>query len=291
MTHIFRVRQICNPAADCKLGGARRPPWRSAIVSGALILLTACASAPAVKPELITLTVLAAASLKEAFTELGTVFETRNSGVTVVFNFAGSQQLAQQLSQGAPADVFASAHHKQMETAIEAGRVISGSAQTFAGNRLVVIFPQDNPAGLVTLQDLARPGLKIVLADKAVPVGQYSLDFLDLAAQDSAFTPAFKAAVLKNVMSYEESVRVVLGKVALGEADAGIVYASDISGENANQVGRLDLPDRLNTLAAYPIAVIKDSANPALAQAFVDWVLSPEGQTILAKHGFIAVKP
>ena len=244
-------------------------------------------SAPA---EPVDLNVFAAASLTDAFGEIGKLFEADHPGVTAVFNFAGSQQLAQQINEGAPADVFASANKKQMDVVIEAGGIVSGTEQTFAKNRLVVIFPKDNPAGLADLQDLAKPDLKLVLAAKEVPVGQYSLDFLDKAVADQTFAPTFKDDVLKNVVSYEDNVKAVLTKVALGEADAGIVYLSDISGADADKIDRIEIPDELNVIASYPIAPIKESENPDLAQAFIDLVLSQEGQDILAKYNFIPVK-
>ncbi|MFN8457629.1 MAG: molybdate ABC transporter substrate-binding protein [Anaerolineae bacterium] len=234
-----------------------------------------------------SLTVFAAASLTDAFNEIGQKFTAEHPGLTFTFNFAGSQQLAQQLGQAAPADVFASANKKQMDVAIEAGRVISGTQKTFVRNRLVVIYPKDNPAGLTQLQDLTKPGLKLILAAKEVPVGQYSLDFLTKAITDTVFTPTYMDEVLKNVVSYEDNVKSVLAKVSLGEGDAGIVYTSDITGEGADKVGRLDIPDNLNTLATYPIAVVSDSANATQAQAFVDYVLSPVGQEILKNYGFI----
>lgn len=233
------------------------------------------------------LNVFAAASLTEAFNEMGQTFSAEHPGVTLTFNFAGSQQLAQQLGQAAPADVFASANKTQMQVAIDVGRIISGTQKTFVRNRLVVIYPGDNLAGLTQLQDLAKPGLKLILAAKEVPVGQYSLDFLGKAITDTAFSPTYMDDVLKNVVSYEENVRSVLTKVSLGEGDAGIVYTSDITGESADKVGRLDIPDSLNTLATYPIATVSDSAAPAQAQAFVDYVLSPAGQAVLEKYGFI----
>lgn len=234
-----------------------------------------------------TLTVLAAASLTESFTELGKLFEFKNQGVTVTFNFAGSQQLAQQLAQGAQADVFASANTKYMDAAVESGRVDEADPRTFALNRLVVIFPKENPAGLTELKDLAKPGLKLDLADESVPVGKYSLEFLDKAMADPAFDPQFKENVLKNVVSYEITVKAVLTKVVLGEADAGIVYITDITPDAAGKVGTLNIPDALNTIASYPIAPISDSKNPNLAQAFVDLVLSPEGQQIMTEYGFL----
>jgi len=239
----------------------------------------------------VTITVFAAASLTDPFTEIGLLFEAAQPEVRVVFNFAGSQQLAQQLSQGAPADLFASANQKQMAAAVASGRVLAGKPKILAQNRLVVIFPQDNPAGLKRLQDLAKPGLTLVLAAEVAPAGQYALDFLAKASQEPAFGPHFKEQTLKNVVSFEQNVRAVLIKVALGEADAGIVYSSDLSGRHAGEIGHLDIPDHLNTLATYLAAPTRDSPNPGQAQAFVNFLLSPAGQEILAKHGFIPLAP
>jgi molybdate transport system substrate-binding protein len=241
-------------------------------------------------PDPVTLTVFAAASLTDAFTEIGGQFEAANPEIDLVFNFAGSQQLAQQLSQGAPADVFASANQRQMAVVITSGRIAPDAPQTFAQNRLVVIFPKDNPVGISRLQDLARPGLNLVLAGKAVPAGGYALDFLAKADQDADFGPNFKDKTLQNVVSYEQNVRAVLVKVSLGEADAGIVYLSDINGSNARNVGYVDIPDRLNIIASYPLAPIGDSPNLRPAQAFINFVLSSPGQEILANHGFLPFK-
>jgi molybdate transport system substrate-binding protein len=237
----------------------------------------------------IDLNVFAAASLTDPFGEITKEFESSHSGVHVVLNFAGSQQLAQQINQGAPADVFASANQAQMRAVIQAGEIVSGTQQTFVKNRLVVIYPKNNPAGVKELKDLAKPGLKLVFAAKDVPVGQYSLEFLNKAIADPDFGSTYHEAVLKNVVSYEDNVKAVLAKVALGEADAGIVYASDISGEDAGKVCRLDIPDALNVIATYPIAALKTSQNPELAQAFINLVLSPEGQDLLAKYNFIPI--
>jgi molybdate transport system substrate-binding protein len=238
-----------------------------------------------------TIFVLAAASLTEPFSELGRQFEAQNPHTKVEFSFAGSQQLAQQLSQGAPGDVFASASQKYMNSVVQANRVAKDKAQIFAKNRLVVIYPKDNPAGLEDLQGLAKPGLKLILATKEVPVGEYSLDFLDKASNDPAFSPMFKAAVLKNVVSFEENVKAVYTKIALGEADAGFVYLSDITSDGAGQVGSLDIPEALNVIAAYPIAAISDSKHPDLAIAFIDLVMSPAGQQVLQKYHFMSAFP
>jgi molybdate transport system substrate-binding protein len=236
-----------------------------------------------------TLTVMAAASLTESFTELGLIFESQHEGVTVAFNFAGSQALAEQLAQGADVDVFASASNKYMTAAIDAGRVTADASSVFAYNRLVVIYPKDNPGGIAELKDLAKEGLKVDLADASVPVGQYALDFLDKASADANFGSQFKEDVLNNVVSYEENVKAVVTKISLGEADAGIVYVTDITADAAELVGTLEIPDELNTIATYPIAPIADSKNADLAQAFVAFVLSSEGQAILAKYNFVSV--
>ena len=269
------------------------PPWLSLIRIVAAFAIVAACGAPQPIPAgntPATLTVYAAASLTQAFAELGDRFEAQHPGVEVVFNFAGSQQLAQQLAQGAPGDIFASADAAQMSVAIERGRVRPGAPRDFARNRLVVVYPRDNPAGLVALQDLAKPGLRgrLVIADAAVPAGAYTLAFLDKASADPRYGVHFKDAVLGNAGSHEENIRAVLSKVVLGEAFAGIVYESDAASQ-AGEVGRIEIPDVLNVLATYPIAPIADSAHPDLAQAFVDFVLSPGGQDVLAEHGFLRV--
>lgn len=233
------------------------------------------------------LIVFAAASLTDAFGEIAQNFATAYPGSTISYNFAGSQQLAQQLGQGAPADVFASANASQMGVAIEEGRVVSGTQHTFVRNQLVVIYPADNPAGVNTLHDLAKEDLKIVFAAPEVPVGNYTLQYLAKASASPDFTATYSETVLANVVSYEENVRSVLTKVQLGEADAGIVYSSDITPDAAEAVGKIDIPDELNVLASYPIAPVADAVNPELAQAFIAYVSGEEGQAVLAKYGFI----
>jgi molybdate transport system substrate-binding protein len=245
---------------------------------------------PPTQPPAVTLNVFAASSLTASFGDIGKAFEAAHPGVTITFNFAGSQQLATQINAAAPADVFASANQAQMDVVTKAGRIDPSASKPFVNNRLVVIFPKANPAGIQTLQDLAKPGLKLILADKSVPVGQYALNFLDNAVKDGSFGASYKDNVLKNVVSYELDVKSVLAKVALGEADAGIVYTTDAATDTTGQTIQLAIPDNLNVIAVYPIAVVKDSANLSLAQAFVDFVLSPDGQAILTKYGFIPIQ-
>jgi len=231
------------------------------------------------------LTVFAAASLTDAFKEIGEQFKQQTPGVTVESNFAGSQQLRTQLEQGAVADVFASANTKEMNTAIQSGLVVSGTQKTFVRNRLAVIVPKDNPAGIKELTDLAKPGLKIVLADASVPVGGYALTVLEKMNAD--FGATFSQTVLSNVVSYENDVKQVVAKIQLGEGDAGIVYSSDVTPGAATKVTKIDIPDKYNVLATYPIAVLKSAPQADLAAKFMAYVLSADGQAILQKWGFV----
>lgn len=269
----------------------RRALWVTtlAVTTLALLLFAAACTPRLQKPAQNdrSLTVLAAASLVEAFKELGTAFEAHHAGVQVIFNFAGSQQLAQQIAGGAAADVFASASEKDMHAALQTGRVDASSPRTFTRNRLVVIVSPGGNVAASRLADLGQPGLKLVMAAAEVPAGRYSLEFLEKAAADPDLGPSFRAAVLANVVSYEDNVRAVLTKVTLGEADAGIVYASDAAGEKAGGVRVIEIPEALNVTAVYPIAALNDGPQPELAQAFIDLALSPEGQEILAKYGFL----
>ncbi len=235
------------------------------------------------------LTVFAAASLTDAFNEIGEKFKQQNHGATVDFNYAGSQQLRTQLEQGAVADVFASANTAEMNNAIQSGLVVSGTQKTFVRNRLAVIVPKDNPGAIHELKDLARPGLKIVLAAPGVPVGGYALAALNKMNAD--FGATFSQTVLSNVVSQEDNVKQVVAKIQLGEGDAGIVYSSDVTPDAAAKVAKIDSPDKYNALATYPVAVLKAAPQADLAAKFIDYVLSPNGQAILTKWGFIPAKP
>jgi len=243
----------------------------------------------AITPQPRTLTVFAAGSLIETFTDLGAQFETAHEGIRVQFNFAGSQRLRAQLEQGARTDVFASANVKEMNAAVAAGIVAADAPMAFAHNRLVVIFPADNPGGIRALGDLARSGLKLDVADVSVPVGQYTADMLEKMARDPAYGEAFRAGVLANVVSREENVKAVVTKVALGETDAGVVYASDVTPQAAPQLGTVEIPDRFNQVATYPVAVVHRPAELDLGRQFVAFILSEAGQRILAVHGLIPV--
>jgi molybdate transport system substrate-binding protein len=233
------------------------------------------------------LVVFAASSLTDAFNEVKAVLEAAHPNLAVSFNYAATSALRTQIEQGAKADVFASANEAQMNTAITNG-IIEGEPHIFTTNRLVVIAPVHSTA-VASLADLAKPGIKLVLAAKEVPVGGYSRDSFNKMDASGRFEPDFAAKVLANLVSEEANVRQVVGKVALGEADAGVSYTTDVTADVAAQLRTIAVPDGFNVLATYPFAVVKGAPNPEAAQAFIAFVLSPGGQAIMAKWGFGAI--
>lgn len=234
-----------------------------------------------------TLRVFAAASLSDAFTEMGRRFERGHPGWRVRTSFAGSQQLASQLEQGATADVFASADERWMSD-VGSHHLLADDAQTFAHNRLVVIVPNTNPGRVRRIQDLSRRGIKLVVGADAVPVGHYSRALLRNLSAVPDYGREFAANVLRNVVSEEENVKSVVGKVQLGEADAGIVYRSDVTAAVAPFVRVFEVPPAANVVASYPIAVLREAPSADAARAFVTLALSPEGQQILGRHGLMS---
>jgi molybdate transport system substrate-binding protein len=246
-------------------------------------------STPGVDPAKEELVVFAASSLTDAFQALATQFEALHPETRIILNFASTQQLAIQLAQGAEADVFASADLKHMLDIEKAGRIDQGVEQNFVNNWLVVLIPNSNPGSITELADLTKPGLKVILVDKAVPAGAYALEILDQATQDPAYGNDFKSSVLNNVVSYEANVRALVSKIALGEADAGIAYSSDGVGSAADQVRVIAIPPDFNVKAQYFIGKVNDSAHPAEADQFIDFILSKEGQAVLKDYGFIPI--
>lgn len=253
-----------------------------------LLFSVACAPTPAASVVMTSgsLTVYAAASLTSAFKEIGQQFEQTNPGTKVEFNFAGSQDLVAQIAQGAKADVFASADLKNMD-ALKKQELVGSEPQVFARNRLVVIVPKANHAGIQTLTDLAKPGIKLIVADKTVPVGNYTLQMLDKLSADASYGARFKDAVLKNVVSQENNVKAVLSKISLDEGDAGVVYTTDAQ-TAADKVTNLAVPDAFNVIALYPIAVVKGAPQAELATEWVTFVQSADAQMILLKYGFVS---
>lgn len=227
--------------------------------------------------------VFAAASLQRVFTAAAAQI---GEPPRLSFNFAGSQQLALQLSQGAEADVFASADERWMLDAEKRG-LLAAPARIFARNRLVVITPAGNPGRIDRLADLARPGVKVVLAADAVPAGRYSREALSKLGTAGGLGDGYAAGVLANLVSEEENVEAVATKVQLGEADAGIVYVSDLSPQRRAAVRTLEIPAAANVIAAYYIAPLKDAADAAGARAFIAWLASHAGRRLVAEHGFL----
>lgn len=252
-----------------------------------LLLPGALVAAPLAAQQ--TLTVFAAASLTEAFTDIGKAFEQAHPGVTVRLNFAGSQVLATQLEQGARADVLATADQRWMTYAKE-HNLLSSAPATFARNRLVVVLPRSNPGYVDKLQDLTRPGLKLVLAGAQVPVGAYSREALRRLTAAPGFPAAYDRLVLGNLVSEEENVRAVVAKVQLREADAGIAYVTDVSPRSREALTLLEIPDPYNPIAEYPVAAVAGGQAP-LADAFIALVLSAEGQRFLVARGFLPPGP
>ena len=214
--------------------------------------------------------VFAAASLTAAFTEIGEQYTVANGGTKVTFNFAGSQALATQIQQGAPADVFAAADLTNMDKVKD----LTGTPRNFASNRLQIVVEKGNPRNIQRLDDLASSGLKVVLAAPEVPAGRYAAEILG------------KAGVPVQPVSQEDNVKAVVTKVSLGEADAGIVYVTDVTA-GGDKVEGVEIPEDQNVLAAYPIATVKEGSAQDQAQAFVDLVLSAEAQQVLKEHGFL----
>jgi molybdate transport system substrate-binding protein len=254
----------------------------------ASMLLLSLTAAPALGAQTSAapreITVYAAASLTDAFSELGKLMEQDSLPTRVRYNFAGSQQLAVQLEQGARADVFASADQRWMDYVRER-HLTAGPSKIFTHNRLVVILPRSNPGHVRALQDLARRGVKLVVGAEAVPVGKYTREMFRRLERHPGFPPAYEDNVLANVVSQEENVKSVVAKVQLGEADAGVVYRSDVTPRVAPGVTVLEIPDDANVLASYPIAVLTGTADSAAARAFLALLVGPEGRRVLAKHG------
>jgi molybdate transport system substrate-binding protein len=236
----------------CGGGGARAGSSTSSSVSG-------------------TVTVLAAASLTEAFTTLAHDFERQHPGTKVVLSFGPSSGLAQQVVQGAPADVFASASATTMQQVVDAGD--AAAPRSFARNVLEIAVPPANPAGVSRLADLATPTVKVALCQPQVPCGAVAAQVLK------------KAGVAVRPVTQEADVKAVLSKVALGEVDAGLVYATDVRAAK-DAVRGIEIPADVNASTTYPIATLDSAPNPAGAQAFVDLVLSDAGRTALADAGF-----
>jgi molybdate transport system substrate-binding protein len=241
----------------------------SALALAAVLAVTATGCGSDDSGSKQTLTVFAASSLTRTFTELGRQFEAEHHGVTVRLGFGGSSDLVEQIRSGAPADVFASADTKNMDKLGDAAT----DPRSFASNTLEIAVPPGNPAGITDLQDLTKPGVKLVVCAPEVPCGT--------ATQSVARS----ASLTLKPVSEEQSVTDVLGKVASGEADAGVVYVTDVKGAGSKVEG-ITFPEAAGAVNVYPIAALRDAKQSRLAQEFVDLVLGRDGQQVLADAGF-----
>ncbi len=261
-----------------------RSGWRQrgmplAALLAALLVLTASACGGR---DRTTVTVFAAASLTEAFTDLAAAFEAQHEDLTIALNFAGSSTLRAQIESGARADLFASADLRQQAPLAEAGW-LRGETVVFARSAMVIVTPADNPAQLTSAADLARPGITLVLAGEEVPAGRYAREALRALA--ATYGADYPPAVLGNLVSNETNVRAVLTKVELGEADAGVVYRTDaaISGDAVHVIL---FPEGAAPLAEYTISRLRDGPQPEGADAFLAFLQSAPGAAILDRHGF-----
>jgi molybdate transport system substrate-binding protein len=220
-----------------------------------------------------SLTVLAAASLTDAFNKIGEQFKAKHAGLDLKFSYAGSPTLVTQIQQGAPADVFASADQANVQKVVDAG-LNSGAPRVFARNKLQIVVEAGNPKQIQNVADLAKPGVKFDACAPGVPCGTYATNVFN------------RANVKVTPVSQEDSVKAVATKVSLGEADAGIVYTTDVKAGGARVAG-VTIPDDLNVTASYPIVPLKTAPNKKAADAFIGFVTGPEGQKTLASYGFL----
>jgi molybdate transport system substrate-binding protein len=258
------------------------------LLTGALAVTAGCGSSGASgssspSASSTKLTVFAAASLDKVFPQIAAAFRQSHPGVTVTFNFAGTDTLATQIEQGAPADVFAGASTKFGDELF--GKGLIDTPQIFATNALVVVVPAADPAHLSSLRDLAKPGVKLVIGDATVPIGAYTRKVL--GNLDAVYGAGYSAEVTRNVVSETLDVTSILTAVSLGNADAGFVYVTDARSAG-DHVKTIALPAAAQAIASYPIGVVKASKSAATAQQFAAFVLGPQAQAILRAAGFAA---
>jgi molybdate transport system substrate-binding protein len=249
-----------------------------------VLLLAACSSTASGSPNTsgnTPLTVLAAASLTKVFPKIGAEFAKQHPGTTFGWSFAGTDTLTTQIEQGAPADVFAGASMKYGDQL--SGEGLIGAPKPFATNSLVLIVPPDNPANISSPKGLTTPGIKLVIGAETVPVGSYTRTVL--VNLNALYGDGYDQKVLANVVDNEEAVTGVLQKVQMGEGDAGFVYVTDAAGAG-DAVKTIELPVAAEATATYPIALVKASKEQTLADQFVNFVLSPPAQQILADAQF-----
>jgi len=254
-----------------------------AVTALCVAVLAACSTTSGARGT-TELTVFGAASLKTALEAVTSAYGTANPGTSITVSTDSSAALETQIEQGAPADVFLSADATNPRKLVDGG-FASGEPVTFAGNKLTIIVPVDNPAGIATPADLAKDGLRIVAAGDEVPITTYAAQLVENVAAEPGAPSDFAAAYAANVASKEDSVSGVVSKIELGEGDAGIVYVTDATA--ANGVESIAVPDAVNVPATYAGVVVGASSNQEAAGAFLRWLAGPDGQAILSEFGFL----
>ena len=230
------------------------------------------------------LTIYGAASLKGALDKAKAAYEAANPGTTLTVSTDSSSALETQIEQGAPADVFLSADTTNPKKLVDKG-LADGDPVSFAGNKLTIIVPTANPAGITSPKDLARTGVKVIAAGDAVPITKYATQLVQNLAKEAGYPADFVAAYTANIASKEDNVKALVAKIELGEGDAGIVYVTDAKA--SNKVKTIDVPATANVPATYDGVVVKASRNAAAARAFLAWFAGPDGQAILSDLGFL----
>ena len=255
------------------------------------VLVAACSSAggvsatsPPPSEVSVQLTIFAAASLKNMLAEAETAYEAAHSGTDLTISTDSSAALATQIEQGAPADVFLSADTTNPQKLVDGG-FASGQVVPFAGNKLTLIVPTDNPAGIQSPADLAKPGLRIIAAGDEVPITKYASQLVENLAAEADDPEGFVAGYVANVASKEDNVSAIVSKIELGEGDAGIVYATDAAA--SDEVTRIEIPDAANVPATHSGVVVGASTNRDAAAAFLGWLSGPDGQEVLSSFGFL----
>lgn len=270
--------------AGCSSSAATAAPTLVAANSGPA-RTDSVTTAPAATAAPANLTIYGAASLKSALAKMKTAYEAANPGTTLTISTDSSTALETKVEQGAPVDLFLSADTSNPQKLVDKGLTAGGPVK-FAGNLLTVIVPTANPAGIQTPADLARIGVKVIAAGDTVPITKYATQFVANLAKQPGYPADFAAKYTANIVSKQDNVAAVVAQIELGEGDAAIVYATDA--KTSTRVATIAVPASANIPATYSGVVVKASANAAAAQAFMAWLIGPDGQTVLASFGFLA---
>ncbi len=270
--------------AACSPGAASPAASASASVVPSATARAAASSAPPASAAAVELTVFGAASLKGALETMKTAYEAAVPGMTLTISTDSSSALETQIEQGAPANVFLSADTTNPQKLVDSGFTI-GQPVSFAGNKLTVIVPTANPAGVTTPADLAKAGVKVIAAGDEVPITKYATKLIDNLAEEAGYPADFAAKYAANIASKEDNVKAVVAKIELGEGDAGIVYVTDAKA--STKVKPIDVPDTANVPVIYAAVVVNPNTHEEASRAFLTWLTGPEGQAILASFGFL----